>query len=50
MSDDSRTRLRNELLNGADSKPTKPADSKYFAHLRNQVRHSRPTPKPAVDL
>lgn len=34
MPDDSRTRLRNELLAGAASKPAKPADSRYFANLR----------------
>ncbi|VXC47037.1 hypothetical protein PSEUDO8O_50236 [Pseudomonas sp. 8O] len=37
MPDDSRTRLRNELLAGAASKPTTPADSQYFKHLRHRI-------------
>lgn len=37
MPDDSPTRLRNELLAGATSKPAQVADQQYFAQLRNQI-------------
>ncbi|MGE8359265.1 hypothetical protein [Pseudomonas sp.] len=37
MPDDSRTRLRNELLAGAASKPAKPTDGQYFNHLRHRI-------------
>lgn len=37
MPDDSRTRLRNELLAGAASEPAKPADRQYFNHLRHRI-------------
>lgn len=45
MPDDSRTRLRNELLAGAASKPAKPADRQYFIHLRSHIGTYRLQPK-----
>ena len=36
--DQDRLRLRNLLLEGADSAPTTEADSTYFAGLRERVR------------
>ena len=52
MSDDSRRRLRNELLAGALSKPAEPVSPEYFEHLRQQVfqltpykRNERKNPK-----
>lgn len=45
MPDNSRTRLRNELLAGAASKPAKPADRQYFAHLRSRIETYQLQPK-----
>ena len=35
--DQDRMRLRNLLLEGADSAPTKPVDAAYFKRLRDKV-------------
>jgi hypothetical protein len=37
MKDDSRERLRSDLLAGAASKPAKPADLQYFVRLRQRI-------------
>jgi len=47
MPDEKRQQLRDELLAGADSKPAKPANQRYFASLRERVRHSRQSPAPS---
>lgn len=49
MPDDKRTQLRNELLAGAASAPTKPVDPQYFARLRSQIRGDRPKSKTASE-
>lgn len=47
MPDDKRQQLRNELLAGAESKPAKAANQRYFASLRERVRQSRQQPAPS---
>ena len=46
MPDDSRTRLRNELLAGATSKPAEPAGRTYFEHLRQRVLRAKALSNP----
>lgn len=46
MSDDSRTRLRNDLLAGATSRPAEPAERTYFEHLRQRVLRAKALSSP----
>nr|WP_288255820.1 hypothetical protein [uncultured Pseudomonas sp.] len=48
MPNDKRQQLRNELLAGAESKPAKPANTRYFNLLRQQVLQAKRGRKPPL--